>query len=156
LKVEEKTMSEKITSAAKNWINRLYDRLKPNQRDWVGIYWVESFIHPESKSDDLVVGPYIGPVTPHVRIKPGSGLCSLAVETKSTVNEPAVKSNSRFLACSTTTESEIVIPIFLTNGKIIGELDIDSNQKSAFDQETQAWLEAECTDFGKSLSLIVD
>ncbi len=127
---------------ALSWIKDVYSTLKANQRDWVGIYWNESFIHPENaNSTDLVVGPYIGPWTPHVRIGLDSGLCGLAVREGRTVNVDDVRSDSRFLACSTSTRSEIVIPIRDSRGTILGELDIDSNEVGAFDRVTEIKLQ---------------
>ena len=122
------------------WLASLYHALKPTQRDWVGVYW--------KVPEGLVVGPYIGPRTPHSRIAEGQGLCGLAVREKKTVNVADVTGDPRFLACSTSTRSEIVIPICSATGAIVGELDIDSNTHASFDSRTQAFLEEECRRFG--------
>ncbi len=140
-----------LKAESRKWLQYLFDNLKPSQRDWIGLYWKETYLLPNSSSEDLVVGEFIGPETPHKRITPGNGLCSLAVEKAQTVNEPNVKSNTLFLACSTNTESEIVIPLMNSKGLIVGELDIDSNIQNAFDSQTQKWLEEECEKFGKRL-----
>lgn len=127
---------------ALNWVKDVYQQLKPNQRDWVGIYWRESFINPNrASSTDLIVGPFIGPWTPHVRIGIDSGLCGLAVREGRTINVDDVRSDDRFLACSTKTRSEIIIPIRDSRGEIVGELDIDSNEVGAFDRSTQLKLQ---------------
>ena len=47
------------------------------------------------------------------------------------INLGDVWGDDRFIACSTTTRSELVVPIWLGE-KIIGEIDIDSNMPSAF------------------------
>lgn len=136
------------------WIESVYAKLKANQRDWVGIYWLESFIDPQRiDSKDLVVGPFIGPWTPHTRIGLDAGLCGLAVRENRTVNVDDVRADARFLACSTSTRSEIVIPIRNTKGQIVGELDIDSNEVGAFDKATEAKLHAAVEQFGLSLNL---
>ncbi|MCB0394566.1 MAG: hypothetical protein KDD25_08400 [Bdellovibrionales bacterium] len=148
---------EKFVKISNQFVQDVFDSLKSHQRDWVGLYWVESFINSDQpNSDDLLVGAFIGPDTPHKRIKMGEGLCSLAVERGQTINEKDVKANERFLACSSTTESELIIPISV-RFKVVGELDIDSNQYDAFDKDTEANLERLCADFGKKLeTLLVD
>ena len=45
-----------------------------------------------------------------------------------------VKKDSRYLACSLETKSEIVVPVFV-HGKVVGELDIDSHFPAAFNEE---------------------
>ena len=42
-----------------------------------------------------------------------------------------VNSDSRYLACSIETKSEIVVPIYV-HGEVVGELDIDSHFPAAF------------------------
>jgi L-methionine (R)-S-oxide reductase len=137
------TERNQIQKMAREWVQSVYDSLKEGQRDWVGVYWKESFLYPEkSQSTDLIVGPYIGPETPHVRIPESEGLCGLAVREERTVNVADVTADERFLACSTTTKSEIIIPIRDLKGEIVGELDIDSNFFDSFDAATQSHLEA--------------
>ncbi|MBX9768482.1 MAG: GAF domain-containing protein [Bdellovibrionales bacterium] len=126
-----------------HWLSQVFASLSTTQRDWVGVYWKE----PQG----LVVGPYIGPLTPHTRIEEGKGFCGLAVQQKATVNVDDVTADSRFLACSTSTRSEIVIPIFNRRNEVVGELDIDSNLLSSFDKQTQVRLEEKCKAFGTSL-----
>lgn len=125
------------------WLAQVFAGLSSTQRDWVGVYW--------KVPEGLVVGPYIGPLTPHTRIQEGKGFCGLAVQQKATVNVNDVTADSRFLACSTTTRSEIVIPIFNGKNEVIGELDIDSNLLASFDKKTQISLEEKCRTFGASL-----
>ncbi len=91
--------------------------------DWVGVYVVHA--------QNLKLYSFAGEETEHTEIKIGDGLCSLAVLKNSTVNEPDVKSNTEYLACFPSTESELVVPV-MHQGKSIGEIDIDSDTKSAF------------------------
>ena len=51
-----------------------------------------------------------------------------------------VHSASRYLACFVTTKSEIVVPI-KKQGKIVGEIDIDSDKRNAFTNEDKIFLE---------------
>ena len=144
--------TSELEKQAQTWIVHIFELLPDGKRDWVGIYWKESFLIPSSVSTDLVVGPYLGPPTPHTRIQIGNGLCGLSITENRTVNVSDVRSEPRFLACSTTTRSEIVIPIRLLSGDVVGELDIDSNQVGSFTGADQKMLEAEVKKFGDSLS----
>lgn len=98
-------------------------RSRVDAYNWVGIYVVDG--------DYLKLFSYSGEETEHKRIKIGDGLCSLAILKNRTVNEPDVKSNTDYLACFPSTESELVVPIS-HNGKAVGEIDIDSDTRSAF------------------------
>ena len=51
-----------------------------------------------------------------------------------------MNSDNRYLACFVSTKSEIVVPIF-KNGKLVGEIDIDSHQISAFKEDDEVFLE---------------
>lgn len=90
---------------------------------WVGIYLVEG--------DELVLSHYIGKPTEHTKIKIGQGLCGAAVVDEQTIVVPDVLSDDRYIACSKETRSEIVVPIF-SSGRIVGEIDIDSDVPGAF------------------------
>jgi GAF domain-containing protein len=98
---------------------------------WVGIYLLED--------DTLVLRYYIGKPTEHTRIKIGQGICGAAVEEERTIVVSDVTSDDRYIACSTETKSEIVVPIWSSH-KIIGELDIDSDIPDAFNFEDEHML----------------
>ena len=100
---------------------------------WVGFYFLEN-------DGKLHVGPYIGQPTPHTVIELNQGICGAAVSQERTVVVDDVNADPRYLACSLETRSEIVIPIKV-KGKIIGELDIDSDRPAAFKQEDRELLE---------------
>ena len=93
---------------------------------WTGFYMLDP-ADPET----LVVGPYVGDPTPHVRIPVSKGICGAAVGTGETVIVDDVNSAPRYLSCSIQTKSEIVVPIY-ARGKVIGEIDIDSHDPAAF------------------------
>jgi len=101
--------------------------------NWVGIYVLND--------NKLVLDSFSGEKTEHEQLSLGSGLCSLAVLNNKIINEPDVKSNSEFIACFVSTESELVVPI-RKNGKAIGEIDIDSDTKSAFTKSDEQFLSA--------------
>jgi putative methionine-R-sulfoxide reductase with GAF domain len=90
--------------------------------DWVGFYLTD----PNAERE-LVLGPFAGEPTEHVRI--------LIV--------PNVAAETNYLSCSPTVKSEIVLPI-LKAGEVMGELDIDSHTIDAFSEEDRAFLLKVC------------
>jgi len=96
--------------------------------NWVGFYMLEELPGVEPV---LILGPYRGSMTPHTRISLNQGICGAAASSGKTVIVDDVHSDSRYLACSLETKSEIVVPIF-ASGKVVGELDIDSHFPAAF------------------------
>ena len=100
---------------------------------WVGIYLVEG--------DELQLGPWKGPeATEHVRIPIGQGICGAAAASGETEVVDDVNADPRYLACFASTRSEIVVPIAY-EGRVVGEIDIDSDRPSAFSGEDRAFLE---------------
>jgi GAF domain-containing protein len=92
------------------------------------------------RGDVLEVGPYVGPETPHTKIELNSGICGAAASSKKSVIVDDVNADPRFLACSITTKSEIVVP--LMDGDVcLGEIDIDSNQPAFFTDDDRQMLE---------------
>jgi L-methionine (R)-S-oxide reductase len=109
----------------------LHDRFE--HYSWVGIYLVEG--------DDLVLGPWKGPqATEHVRIPIGRGICGAAAASGATELVDDVGADERYLACFPSTRSEIVVPI-VYEGRIVGEIDVDSDRPSAFGADDRAFLE---------------
>jgi GAF domain-containing protein len=100
--------------------------------NWVGFYMLE----PGAKPPVLVLGAFEGAMTPHTRIPLNQGICGAAASSGQTVVVDDVSKDSRYLACSLETKSEIVVPVF-AHGKIVGELDIDSHFAAAFTPEHQ-------------------
>jgi L-methionine (R)-S-oxide reductase len=95
--------------------------------NWVGFYLLEAGANPPV----LVLGHYRGAMTPHTRIPLNQGICGAAASSGKTVVVDDVHKDSRYLACSLETKSEIVVPVFV-NGNVVGELDIDSHFPAAF------------------------
>jgi putative methionine-R-sulfoxide reductase with GAF domain len=109
----------------------LHDRF--DHYSWVGIYLVEE--------GDLVLGPWKGPqATDHVRIPIGQGVCGAAAASGQTEIVDDVNADERYLACFPSTRSEVVVPI-VYEGKVVGEIDIDSDTPAAFGPEDSALLE---------------
>jgi len=109
-------------------VTLLYEKL--GRYNWVGFYMLER----EAGGDVLVLGPFKGAPTPHTRIPLNQGICGAAASAGKTIVVDDVNSDPRYLACSLETKSEIVVPVFV-NGKVAGELDIDSHSVAAFGAE---------------------
>ncbi len=105
--------------------------------NWTGFYMLDP-----ADPATLVLGPFEGAPTEHVRIPVSQGICGAAVAQDSTVIIDDVSADPRYLACSLETKSEIVVPI-RANGAVVGEIDIDSHQHAAFSAQDREFLE-EC------------
>ncbi|MFT6866882.1 MAG: L-methionine (R)-S-oxide reductase [Cyclobacteriaceae bacterium] len=98
---------------------------------WVGFYMV--------KGEELVLGPFQGPIA-CTRIKLGKGVCGSAWEKAETIIVEDVEKFPGHIACSSDSKSEIVVPI-IKGGKVIGVLDVDSEELNQFDEVDQEFLE---------------
>src|ERR1700743_3280158 len=126
--------AEDLTSLQEFCVDIIAARLP--SYNWVGFYMLD----PDDENI-LVLGPFRGAPTEHVRIPVTQGICGAAVAQNNTVIVDDVHSDPRYLACSLETQSEIVVPIRV-NGKIVGEIDIDSNDLAAFSQGDRLFLES--------------
>ncbi len=99
---------------------------------WVGFYLV--------KDDELVLGPFQGPVA-CTRIQKGRGVCGAAWAEGRTLIVPDVEAFPGHIACSSLSKSEIVVPL-IQEDQVVGVLDVDSERLSAFDEVDQKYLEA--------------
>ena len=98
----------------------------------------EALVDRENKRE-LVLGPYVGAPTGHVRIPFGKGVCGQAAERKDTIIIQDVSKEDNYLSCSTEVQSEIVVPIF-KDGELIGEIDIDSHEVASFSEDDISFL----------------
>jgi L-methionine (R)-S-oxide reductase len=103
--------------------------------NWTGFYMLDP-----NDSEMLVLGPFRGAPTEHVRIPVSQGICGAAVAQNNTVIVDDVHSDPRYLACSLETRSEIVVPV-RANGSVVGEIDIDSHHLAAFSVPDREFLE---------------
>ena len=110
-----------ITGALKEQFNWL----------WIGFYLV--------KGDELVLGPFQGPVA-CTRIKKGKGVCGASWANAKTFIVPDVEKFPGHIACSSLSRSEIVVPI-IRNNKVFGVLDADSIEPDQYDIIDQKYLE---------------
>lgn len=98
---------------------------------WTGFYIVKDGV--------LVLGPFQGPVA-CTRIGFGKGVCGTSWERKETIVVPDVHQFPGHIACSSLSNSEIVVPMF-HGDDVYSVLDIDSKDFSTFDSTDQFWLE---------------
>ncbi len=110
--------------------------------DWTGFYRV---VAPEL----LKIGPYQGGhgclVIPFSR-----GVCGAAARTGEVQLVPDVEAFPGHIACSSSTRSEIVLPVRDGAGRLLGVFDIDSDRPAAFDAADAEGLSAVLADtFGR-------
>ena len=98
---------------------------------WTGFYRVEG--------QQLILGPFQGPIA-CTRIPYNKGVCGTAWQRAETVIVPNVHEFVGHIACSSASNSEIVVPI-LHDGQVIAVLDIDSTDFGTFDETDQLYLE---------------
>ena len=103
---------------------------------WTGFYRVVG--------DELVLGPFQGPVA-CMHIPYGKGVCGTAWQRAETVVVPDVEQFPGHIACSSESKSEIVVPVFGNDSKVIAVLDIDSEQLATFDDTDRRYLEEICS-----------
>ncbi|MHC4248783.1 MAG: GAF domain-containing protein [Planctomycetota bacterium] len=94
--------------------------------DWVGFY-------RNVGGEVLKIGPYQG-AHGCLTIPFSRGVCGRCAREKATQIVPDVTKVEDHIACSTTTRSEIVVPILDASGELFAVLDIDSDQVAAFDE----------------------
>ena len=104
---------------------------------WVGFYIVKPCL---SGGEELVLGPFQGPLA-CTRIKKGRGVCGTSWEHAQTIIVPDVEQFPGHIACSSLSRSEIVVPVFASDGSVMAVLDIDSEHLATFDVVDKEWLE---------------
>ncbi|SRR5210317_1751558 len=101
---------------------------------WTGFYRV---VAPQL----MKIGPYQGGhgclVIPFSR-----GVCGAAARSGQALIVPDVNAFADHIACSSSTQSELVIPFYNKNEELLGVLDIDSDFKDAFTEEDAEALDA--------------
>lgn len=92
--------------------------------DWTGFYRVTA-------PNMLKIGPYQGG---HgcLKIPFSRGVCGAAARTREVQLVPDVEAFPGHIACASSTQSELVMPVFNKAGDVIAVFDIDSDQPDAF------------------------
>jgi GAF domain-containing protein len=107
---------------------------------WTGFYRV--------KDGELVLGPFQGPVA-CMHIGFGRGVCGTAWKERRTIVVPDVEQFPGHIACSSLSQSEIVVPVFSKSEEVIAVLDIDSKELSTFDETDRQYLESIVQQIGR-------
>ena len=94
---------------------------------WIGFYLVDF------KEDQLVLGPFQGPLA-CTRLFHGKGVCAAAWDQKRPQLVPNVEEFNGHVACSSLTQSEMVLPI-IVDDRVVAVLDIDSEHLADFSNE---------------------
>ena len=102
---------------------------------WTGFYRVVG--------NELVLGPFQGPVA-CMHIPYGKGVCGTAWQRAETIIVPDVEQFPGHIACSSESKSEIVVPVFDHDGKVMAVLDIDSERLATFEDVDRKYLEDIC------------
>lgn len=121
-------------------------KLIPEIADWIGVYFKTTYL-TGVESSNLILGPFLGESTDHTTIPIEKGLCGLALREERIVNVDDVHADSRHIACSLKTNSELIIPLTDKAGNFIAELDIDSNRKAAFTNDIELLMKEYCKSF---------
>lgn len=114
-----KSVAEALREAALSW-------------DWVGFYLLAGGV--------LKLGPYSGEPTDFTRIEIGDGVCGTAVAEDRNQIVDDVRALDNYIACSLKTRSEIVV-LIRHEGNVVGQFDIDSDERAAFTEEDETLLE---------------
>jgi len=102
--------------------------------DWTGFYRVAA-------PGLLKIGPYQG-AHGCLTIPFERGVCGAAARTGEVQIVDDVDAFPGHIACSTSTRSEIVLPVHAADGRLTAVLDIDSDRPAAFGREDAAGLAA--------------
>lgn len=102
-----------------------------------GFFWVGFYL---KKGNQLVLGPFQGPLA-CTRINFDKGVCGFCYTTKQTVIVPDVDAFPGHIACSSASQSEIVVPAFDKNGEVFLVLDVDSDLLNDFSETDKIGLE---------------
>jgi GAF domain-containing protein len=121
-----------LVACAANMSSLLYWSLP--DLNWVGFYLLDA------ASGDLLVGPFHGKPA-CVRIPLNKGVCGAAATERRTLVVPDVHVFPGHIACDSASNSEVVVPIVLADGRLLGVLDLDSPRLQRFDDEDARGLE---------------
>lgn len=122
-----------------NFVALVFDALP--RINWLGIYIL--------RDEELVLGPFQGrPAC--VRIPIGQGVCGTAALHMKTMRVADVHEFDGHIVCDPASKSEIVVPL-ITDGLLLGVLDIDSPEADRFSDHDQEGVESLCEMFIDSL-----
>ncbi|KAI3430729.1 hypothetical protein D9Q98_005315 [Chlorella vulgaris] len=110
-------------------------------------HWTGFYRAGPDDSSMLVVGPYQGALACQ-RIPFSKGVCGAAASTHQSQLVPDVHAFPGHIACASSTQSEVVVPVVAPDGSLLAVLDVDSDLPAAFTATDVAWLEELCGRLG--------
>lgn len=112
---------------------------------WVGFYLVDE------KQENLILAPFQGTLA-CTRIAKGRGVCGQAWVNNQILVVPNVNEHPDHIACSSLSQSEIVLPLHNQHGQVIGVLDIDDTELATFDNIDAHYLAQICASITRELN----
>jgi L-methionine (R)-S-oxide reductase len=117
---------EPLITALSNAAAYLYHSIE--RINWCGFY----LFHGEK----LVLGPFGGKPA-CTSIEMGKGVCGTAAAERRIIRIADVNEFPGHIACDPVSQSEIVLPIILSDGRLFGVLDIDAPMKNRFTESDE-------------------
>ncbi|MEK7857690.1 MAG: GAF domain-containing protein [Elusimicrobiota bacterium] len=118
----------------KEVVDMLWDAFGGAPYSWCGFYLLQG------GGQTLVLGPHRD--KPACSPLPMHGVCGKVAKTGQAVIVPDIKAlGEAHVECDPKNQSEIAVPVFDRDGKVIAVFDVDSEQPAAFDEMDQRWLE---------------
>ncbi|MEO0733631.1 MAG: GAF domain-containing protein [Bacteroidota bacterium] len=105
-------------------------------------YWAGFYL--KRGEDQLIVGPYQGTFG-CLTIPFGRGVCGTAAATGKTqivADTHTLTPGKEHIVCDPNSRSEIVVPVYRSDGSFLGVFDVDSTETGSFDAVDQEALEA--------------
>lgn len=109
---------------------------------WVGFYVV--------RRDELLLGPFQGSVA-CMHIAYGRGVCGTTWKERRTIVVDDVHQFPGHIACSSLSQSEVVVPLFNGKGDVKAVLDVDSELLADFSPDDVTFLESAAAIVSKAL-----
>jgi len=124
-------IEEPLITALSNAAALLYSSLE--RVNWCGFYLYDGKL--------LVLGPFGG--KPACTVIPiDKGVCGAAATKRQTIRVANVDEFLGHITCDVASQSEIVVPLILSDGSLFGVLDVDAPITNRFSADDQRELEA--------------
>jgi L-methionine (R)-S-oxide reductase len=137
--------NEPLITALSNAAALLYHSIE--RINWCGFYLFDG--------EKLVLGPFGGkPACTSIEL--GKGVCGTAASQRKIIRVADVNEFPGHIACDPASQSEIVFPIILSDGRLFGVLDIDAPMKNRFTEEDERMLSKIVTILASKFSAIIE
>lgn len=132
------TQAESLISSSDHWLSN-FSNLTALIHNEFNFHWTGFYLVDPSKNE-LYLGPFQGPLA-CTKIPYGKGVCGTSYKLKKAIVVADVHQFDGHIACSSQTNSEIVIPLIKPNGEVHSVLDIDSIAFNDFGDFDKNYLE---------------